>query len=359
MCYDVARQIFKISTYIVVFVFVLGLAIISKGSLLLATSKLRPHPKLSDHDLACSDYKEWYNESVSRNVTNPILESGYANFTYCVALPRQYNISNVHTLTCLLPANISGNVSRYNTNLPDFYLADECVVMRIYWAWSILLMICSPYVFVFCRNIWIIIFRSKKSPDWKVLGCVLFIETLHCVGLCFLMFLVLPSLDNVIQGLMIMLGVALLPSSLKIFIRPKEDNILNIILDVLAFASQVSVLIVWPIVTAVNDEDETVLSRYPWAIPFSLVLVSVRWWENYLDRVIRLGRIRKPLLHLAGKVRRSRTKIQLVASVWKIGVSIAMMMICVGLQIDQMAHGPGLFTTTTDKYMAVFNVDLK
>ena len=362
ICYTVFRQIFKVSTYIFIFVFVLGLVIISKGSLLVATSKLRPHPDTnatSKHwDLACSDYKKQYNNSLSDNITFPRYKSGNTSFTLCVSLPRRYDVQQVDNLSCIAVDTSSHGVWRHNESLPTIYLADECVVTRIYWAWSILLMICSPYVFVFCRCLWIVIFRNKMRPEWKVLGCVLVVETLHCVGLCLLVFLVLPSLDNVVQGLMVMLGVALIPSSLKILVRPKEEKQRNlkIVFDGLAIAAQFSVLIVWPIATAIDDAVDNTLSKYAVVVPFSLALVSVRWWENYFDNDnSHLGNIRRPLSVLAGKIRRSRTKIQLVASVWKIAVSIVMMMICVGLQIDEMDHERASFTNT---FTAVFNFDL-
>ena len=55
-------------------------------------------------------------------------------------------------------------------------------------------------------------------------------------------FRVLPLIDDVIQGLALMAGVAFLPSVLRILNRPKSQKlwIVQLVLDIVAFLAQVS-----------------------------------------------------------------------------------------------------------------------
>ena len=133
-----------------------------------------------------------------------VIHVGGCDFIHAGALafPRGTNYSSMvnRSLTCLGPLHIRAIHTAS-------YTADVCPVVRIYWAWSILLMICTPYIFVFLKCLWRILFKTKKNPDIKTLLLALIIETLHTIGLCLLMFMVLPSLDNTVQALMFLLGV--------------------------------------------------------------------------------------------------------------------------------------------------------
>jgi hypothetical protein len=90
MFYAVCRKVFKVMTYIIMFVVVLGVSVLSKGSVLVAVSMLKPLPEdpVEHHpDLECRDYTTWYNRSVAyqptnnKTVTKYKYEWGYDNFT--------------------------------------------------------------------------------------------------------------------------------------------------------------------------------------------------------------------------------------------------------------------------------------
>jgi len=163
-------SVLKVLTYIVIFGSVLTLASFSNGALLLATSNLRPpsNYKPDQGALRCSG-----------NQTSPS----------CISLPRNksgdYSASG---LTCLLS---SGG---------DLWEANECPVHRAMWGWSLFMMVCMPYAFVFLRNLKRVLSgKYRKKVNWKTLGIVLVIETMYAVGISLLVFIALPSVDNVVE----------------------------------------------------------------------------------------------------------------------------------------------------------------
>src|SRR6218665_1448516 len=368
------RRIFKVFTYTFIFSGVLLLTIVSKGSVVMAASKLRPFPSngvsWTNPDLSCRDIEEEYMREVTGNGKNgsEAVTSGVEKilkmYTLCVTIPRGFD-NNITVggsqFSCLQPLNQSGQAT--SARILDSYLANECVVSRIYWAWSLYLMICSPFAFIFLRNVWRLCFKTQHRSRnlLRAMIVVLIIETLHTIGLSLLVFLVLPSLDNAFQMVMFMLGVAFLPGSMKVLLRPVEETrghrVLKITCGVMAVLGQLSAVFVWPVLVGVYHEERSYDWNLTWSIPISLILISIRWWENFVDNNSRLGRFRKPLMVLAGQIRRSRMKVQLVASLWKMVVCLLMMMVCIGAQIEEMNHGSQYYSWT-QAVTAVFDFDL-
>ena len=142
---------------------------LSNGALLLAASNLRP----------TSNYRPEI----------PALRcAGPSNSPICLALPRnesrQYD-SNVK-MDCL-PSD-------------QPFDANECIVHRAMWGWSLFIMVCMPYAFVFLRNLKRVVSCKYRRPvNWKTLGIVLIPETLYAIGMSMLVFIVLPSVDNIIE----------------------------------------------------------------------------------------------------------------------------------------------------------------
>lgn len=82
-----------------------------------------------------------------------------------------------------------------------------------------------------------------------------------------------------------------------------------------------------------------------------------RWWENFVDNDSSLGKYRSSLTSFIGRMQRSRIKVQLVASLWKMAVTLLMMMVCVSLQIENMDHGQSY--DFSQAMTAVFDFDLR
>ena len=64
------------------------------------------------------------------------------------------------------------------------------------------------------------------------------------------------------------------------------------------------------------------LSDMSWEIPLSLLLISTNWWENFCDKDLRLGCLHVPVKNYKDALHRVRTKAYILASLWKIGLTV-------------------------------------
>lgn len=147
-------------------------------------------------------------------------------------------------------------------------------------------------------------------------------ETLNTVGVCLFAFQVLPSLDS-LRGLVLSVGVAFLPSLLKLFDKESQAgrHCASYLVDLLAIVLQATALLGWPIrdLLVGNVTSET------WSIPASLFLISCGYWENYVNKYTSLGLLGTKLRELKKHTRRMRIKIYIAVSVWKIVLTLALM----------------------------------
>ena len=157
--YGFWMKVFKVITIIVTFVFVLGCALISKGTLLFVTSQIR-----QNITLLCNSYTS----------DDPTL--GGTNNTQCVLLPDGFyshfnqnntNISGIdvssaltQSLTCLASDSIVDDV--FTTVVSSRRTMCSSVTVR--WLWCLLLIMVTPYFFVFLRSAWNCCFKTKKNP---------------------------------------------------------------------------------------------------------------------------------------------------------------------------------------------------
>ena len=137
-------------------------------------------------------------------------------------------------------------------------------------------------------------------------------------------FYVLPALDP-IRGLMLTFGVGVVPAILKMFDRQSDDGrkFYICLADTLALLAQISILLLWPIRNAIASEN----LELTWTIPTSLLLISVGWWENFMNKYTSMGKIGNRLKEFKHNVRRMRTKIYILASLWKIILTLGLMTI--------------------------------
>lgn len=120
------------------------------------------------------------------------------------------------------------------------------------------------------------------------------------------------------------------------------------VVDVAATVLQLSIIVTFIIVSAVNGTYDVI-----WSVPLSLVLMSFRSWENYLGDKARfhcLSHIALQLNQLSRKAARSRTVIQLIASLWKTGVTLLMMFLT-------MSHHVSFADPDVNRWTTTFNVN--
>jgi len=158
-----------------------------------------------------------------------------------------------------------------------------------------------------------------------------------------------------------MYGLAFGPSLMILCFKSKSEDHARLIKDlvcaVLAVVIQLiqlSIVVVYTIIDANNNGAETEVG---WSVPLSMILVSVRYWENYIgeDCMARLEcmeGLRKRLVDLREKTRKWKVDNQLIANAWKIIFTLFMIPAFVGQHIDHKNDGPAI--NHTNKWSAVF-----
>jgi hypothetical protein len=72
-----------------------------------------------------------------------------------------------------------------------------------------------------------------------------------------------------------------------------------------------------------TDTIEQVRLRFGWEAPVALFCVSIVWWENYVDRDIKFGKLNIPLGTYKRHLQSVRSKANIGASIWKIALTVA------------------------------------
>ena len=124
-----------------------------------------------------------------------------------------------------------------------------------------------------------------------------------------------------------MFGISVIPGMLKIFNRPENEKrrCLFIILDIVAAILQISAVIIWPITIQFDGTNEKLADMWP--ITISLLLISVHWWENCIDKHHSLGFFGDFLYQLQKQIKSTRSKTTVVTSLYKIVISFGFMVL--------------------------------
>jgi len=148
------------------------------------------------------------------------------------------------------------------------------------------------------------------------------------LGACLLVYRVLPRLDNVVQAAMLLLGVSVLPSFLGVLECHRGQRYWKstIAANFLAWFAQLSALVIYPILKNTADGLGDVEVETTWTLPISLLLISLGWWENYIDANTRFFGLVPRFLAMRHRISRARTKTYLIASAWKIVVAFLFML---------------------------------
>ncbi|CAC5366536.1 CHS1 [Mytilus coruscus] len=272
---SIFRKIVKVFTSIFLSIFIILMTMLSKSTLLLITSNV---------------YK---NVTLDCEITRS--KDGVETVTKCRRVPPD------------LPQK-------------EKYQLSQNVEVR--WLWALFIVITTPYLFTFCKTLWRICFKKTRQPTLAVLAIVLVVETLHSIGICIFAFYVLPTIDS-IRGLFLCFGVAVVPSLLKLFDCQGEKGrkFYIVLADIVALIFQISVLTLWPVISILRGEK----TAESWGILLSMILISLGWWENYVNKYTKLGKLGDKLKELKKNIRRMRTKIYAVVSAWKIILTLLLM----------------------------------
>lgn len=163
----------------------------------------------------------------------------------------------------------------------------------------------------------------------------LLVETIHSVGLCILVFIVLPNLDPVV-GMIVMLNVGTVPGLLKIMYPSRnkldvaygyEDNeredslgkmfgsvVMNVVIVLVHIGSLglICYYILNPSSENGTDQQRREIVIY---LAVACICISVNWWENFVPKGTRDS---GGLSGLKRSFMRSRSKILFITMCWKI-----------------------------------------
>ncbi|KAK0040246.1 chitin synthase chs-2, partial [Biomphalaria pfeifferi] len=249
--------------------------------------------------------------------------------------------------------------------------ADLGTENRDRWVYLLIAAVGFPYLVIFIESLGKALFGNLPGPSFLNLIWVLFIETVHSFGLCLFLFRVLPCLDTV-RCLLLMNALCTFPAILRLFATKRSEDtkrkIATILLDILALLMQLSAYAIvlasmksecvksptvpgdkeTPTVSTGSAWQNTYsLSDMSWEIPLSLLLISVKWWENFCDEDLRIGCLYVPVKQFKETLHRCRVKCYILASLWKIGVTFGFAFLLVPrLAMVDKAFSDLLYTPT-------------
>ena len=152
-----------------------------------------------------------------------------------------------------------------------------------------------------------------------------------------LMFWCLPLLDGT-RAILLMTGVGFIPSILRPLI---EQHKALTVIDIIAIFVQFTAAIFYPIFAAVkpvaggncpqNPTGYSVLqgvlsenaSQF-WPVPLAVILVSLNYWENFIDKHHFLGSFGNFLWDIKNDIHKTRTKTNVIAFSWKLAVTFSL-----------------------------------
>ncbi|XP_013414431.1 uncharacterized protein LOC106176542 [Lingula anatina] len=218
-CLEVTKRVCKVIVYWLLLFFILGSTVIHKITLMISVAQSR-----TERWITC-DVEQYGNEvEQSGNTTNSTV---------------------VNNGTYLTDCKVEEGVNR-STIVTDRVLCGE---VSVRWIWGLAVTMCFPYLLTFMQCLFKVLFKKTLWPSVGTFFAVLVVETCHSVGLFIFVFLILPFLD-IIQGLLIMHGVALIPSLLQLLLRPRANvekyRPLHIFSDSVAILVQLSALFFVP-----------------------------------------------------------------------------------------------------------------
>ncbi|CAB3404677.1 unnamed protein product [Caenorhabditis bovis] len=198
------------------------------------------------------------------------------------------------------------------------------------WVWALLISLCAPEALCFVRSMHRTMFRNVKRPTFIQFSVVLVIESLHAVGVGILVFRILPDLEAVTAA-QLTNAMCFVPAILSLISRrPSKVSLVLVIIDIAAIAAQSSGFWAFPMFMPT-------LQKHSVAIPVSLTLISLIWWQNFVHQDSVFPPVRK-LAKFGQRLSEKRSKTYAFVSLWKISIYIVLCFLFVSsrMKIDDL-----------------------
>ncbi|KAH8042411.1 hypothetical protein HPB51_023250 [Rhipicephalus microplus] len=200
---------------------------------------------------------------------------------------------------------------------------------QIAWMWAILFAMFVPEALVFMKSVQMSMFQTVRIPRASTFFLVFVLESLHVVGLGFLVFVALPQLDA-LRATMICSNVAVVPALLRA-LSQRDTSPPKMILNISAFIAQCTGPVLWSVGA---DGSPT--------IGVALLLSSFAWWQCFADenspvfRVARLSPLKRDLDQCSMFV-------SLVLAPWRMMLAFVTMLALAGRSFDGASEVIGRF----------------
>ncbi|XP_022698003.1 uncharacterized protein LOC111265514 isoform X4 [Varroa jacobsoni] len=318
-CAEATTRVIKALSFVVTFVIILGSAITSRMSLLLMVSQLDiPH---------------------GENMMN-VVYYNRTNQSFNRSLPMRVVCSE-----SVLGLSPSSKDNSFSVSTNKF--------QAVVWTWVLLLCLITPECLKLLVSVKLCLFKPIIWPSATTLGLTLFMEGLHAFGCAWLTFGILPKL-NVVHGAMLANCVFFVPAMIrlchskcfqKIFTL---ESVWEIVVRVVVVIFQLSGLLAW----ALLDPQRL------WGLPFSLILISCGWWENFIGATARL-------LEFKEHLQASKTITNILLAIWKSFIFLIVAVAITGQRVSYWQPEPdygALFSNLPDAYhgfsVAAFETDI-
>ena len=154
LCFEIVRKIFKVMTYVGVFILILCCTLINKSTLLFITSNMRNDLWVHCRKFVYFEAKKQGNDTIYEPKT------AYR----CLSMNNNETIGGGENDKCL---QYGRNMTEIDPN--QTYQMKICEAITVRWIWAGILLVCAPYIFVFFRSMWKVCFKRKKSPTFAAL----------------------------------------------------------------------------------------------------------------------------------------------------------------------------------------------
>ncbi|XP_053386467.1 chitin synthase chs-2-like isoform X2 [Mercenaria mercenaria] len=234
----------------------------------------------------------------------------------------------------IFPPNSFRNTSLKTSHFHFRYQTSETAVTYI---WSLVLVVIAPYFFTMVGKVWKLIFKKTRPLEFKPLLVALLVETIHSVGLSLFIFVLLPNMDPVAGALFCLnvailptlLNLVYSGVNVEVYEETSTERLIRRVLTFGGLGSSLVSLAFWTYYVYKSDsdwqKDKPGLTIFAVLSP---IFVSVYWWENFVPQGdLTATGLRKLKRQLSSR----RTKISTIVNLWKIVITICMVVVIFGV----------------------------
>lgn len=200
---------------------------------------------------------------------------------------------------------------------------------RLAWVWMVFFVMIAPDVFTLLKSLKVTVFKRTKRPSLLAIVVMTTTSTIQVIGVAIFAYVVLPSIDSTI-GLMFANSIFLVPVLCLCLSRSDAHSNFIRIINYLALFVQLVTLAAWYYFLKVDTHEmgSSFGSRdnlgVVWCLPLSAILISIGFWENYVDENTAVF---GGLARAKNLPKESRYGIYLFLSIWKCVIYLLAMVV--------------------------------